>query len=122
MDRTEECMELMARIDKLEEDLMTSKRFNGTSRFWDFIIKLTVPIVLALGTALVVHEVRISKVEVAVNGNKENIIGRAPVTVQEDIAEIKESIRNIDGRLYGVQDRLARIETKLESHVLEPKR
>ena len=102
---------LIERLEEIEKHIM--HRPLG-SRVWDALTKLLVPVSIIIGGALITHEVRLSKIEQSVNGNKEAIRAAAPGYIQNSIEEIKRGVQAMETRLYGLNDRLIRIETKIE--------
>ena len=80
------------------------------ARLWDLILRLTVPMVVALAASVIYHEVRLSVIE-SNRFTAEDATGMErriretlpPEWLREDLAEIKGLLREMDTRLDALE-------------------
>ena len=85
----------------------------GQVRVWDILFKVSVPLVLLLGSVLVTHEVRLSSIESNRFTNRDAqelerriLAGVPPAWLREDIREIKEGLDRLLVRLRALETKV----------------
>jgi hypothetical protein len=81
-----------------------------TDRVWDWLCKASVPAILIIGTALITHEVRISRIEDSLFTKLDGAMMQAEILavmpLMTDIAEIKLDVKEMKARLREVEQKL----------------
>jgi hypothetical protein len=79
-------------------------------RAWDWLCKAAVPVLVVLGTAVITHEVRISRIEenrfTALDGARLEAGILSAMPLMTDIAEIKLDVKEMKTRLREVEKKL----------------
>lgn len=105
--------QLFDRLDKIERD---SERIHSSlqkDRLWDFMLKLSIPVVLAVGTMVIKHEMDLSTIQASRFSARDahelemRLSNPAiPSWLREQLRDIKDLLQVQDARLREVEKKI----------------
>lgn len=105
--------QLLDRIADLEKQSQIIQRSQQRDRVWDFLLKITVPIVLAAGAMVIKHEVELSSIRASrftLQDAHQLELRMANLTVpawlQNQLKEIKDILIRQDDRLRALEQKI----------------